>query len=75
MWSILRLKMVGLPFLSVSDDVTAQGRRIECLWIKALGILFIFLVSGRVDSQCSPESGKSENVKVHEKSNCFVSIL
>ena len=42
----------------------------ECLWIKMLyRDNNLFHVSGRVDSQCSPESGKSpckHNVKVHE---------
>ena len=31
----------------------------KCLWIKMLGMLVILLMNGRVDSQCSPESGKS----------------
>ena len=42
----------------------------ECLWIKVLGMLIIH-VSSKVDSQCSPESGKSQNIKGHKKSNCF----
>ena len=34
----------------------------NCLWIKVLGMLVILLVSGKVVSQCSPQSGKRRSL-------------